>query len=51
VFRRIVDSAQFWARRGSRAYVQYIMDFLHDTGWNPDLDKIHFAVMGKHPPD
>lgn len=50
VFRRLVDSAQFWAHRGSRAYVQFVTDFLRDTGWNPDVDEIHFAVMGKHPP-
>jgi hypothetical protein len=51
VFRRLVDSAQFWARRGSRAYVQFVSDFLTDAGLEPDADKIHFAVMGKHPPD
>lgn len=51
VYRRLADSAEFWARRGSRAYVQFVTDFLADAGLQPNQDQIHFAVMGKHPPE
>jgi hypothetical protein len=51
VYRRLADSAAFWARRGSRAYVQFLSDFLADAGLQPNPDQIHFAVMGNHPPE
>ncbi len=51
VFRRLVDSTRFWARRGSRAYVQHITGFLRQTGWDPQVDKIHFIVGSKHLPE
>ncbi len=50
VLRRLVDSTRFWARRGSRAYVQHVTDFLRENGWDPRVDKIHFIVGSKHPP-
>jgi hypothetical protein len=49
VLRRLVDSAQFWARRGSRAYVQVVTDLLHQSGWQPQIDKINFTVCTKQP--
>lgn len=50
VVRRLVDSTRFWVRRGSRAYVQHVTDVLRQTGWDPQVDKIHFIVGGKHLP-
>jgi hypothetical protein len=52
VLRRLVDSAQFWARSGSRAYVQFITPFLNETNWDPRADVIHFSILAhltKHP--
>jgi len=51
VLRRLVDSTRFWTRRGSRAYVQHVTDFLQENGWDPRVDKIHFIVGSKHPPE
>jgi len=51
VLRRLVDSTQFWARRGSRAYVQHVTDWLRQTGWDPQVDKIHFIVGGNQLPE
>lgn len=49
VLRRLAESAQFWARSSSRAYVQFIIDFLGQTKWDPHTDVIHFSILTKHP--
>ncbi len=51
ILRRLVTSTRFWARRGSRAYVQYVTDLLRHTGLDPQVDKIHFIVGGKRLPE
>jgi len=45
VWRRLVDSADFWGRKGSRAYLAFIQPVLEQMGFDPRSDRVDFVVF------
>lgn len=41
--RRLITSTRFWSKGGSHAYSAHVTEFLHQTGWNPDENVIHWV--------
>lgn len=48
--RRLVTSTRLWSKRGPHAYTAHITAFLHQTGWNPEEDVIHWVVASRSAP-